>query len=90
FSAGRELNYSVNSETSLARVSQAQALLGSRGFEVPVERDKYRFLMAIDNVYGDGDGMIRIRALPDKDRDYAFLRLASESNTVRKIYQTEM
>jgi len=90
FSSGKELRYEMTSETSLARVSQAQALLGSRGFEVPVEREKFRFLMAIDNVYNDGDGMIRLRALPDKDRDYAFIRLASEGNAVRKVYQSEM
>lgn len=90
FGAGREFRYEIASETSLAQVSQAQALLGSRGFEVPVEREKFRFLMAVDNVYPDGDGMIRIRALPDKDREYAFVRVASEGNTVRKVYQSEM
>ena len=90
FASGRELNYAYSAETSLATVSQAQALLGSRGFEAPIERNSSRFLFAVDNVYSNGDGMIRVKPLPDKNRDYGFIRLASEGNTVRKVRASEM
>lgn len=90
YRSGSELNYGFSAETAIATVSQAQALLGSRGFEVPTERENFRFLMAVDNSYANGDGMVRVKALPNKDRDYAFIRLASEGNTVRKVHSTEM
>jgi len=90
YRSGSELNYGFSAETAIATVSQAQALLGSRGFEVPTERENFRFLMAVDNSYANGDGMVRVKALPNKDRDYAFVRLASEGNTVRKVYSAEM
>ena len=79
-----------NSASIVATVSQAQALLGSRGFEVPTEHEKFRFLFAVDNVYSNGDGMVRIKALPDKNRDYGFFRIPQEGNVVRKVYSNEM
>lgn len=89
FPSGRESSYTVSRTATISTVSQAQAQLGSRGREIQLEEENYRFLWAVDNRYSDGDGLIRIQALPKKGKDYTFITPAG-STEPRLTFETEM
>lgn len=74
FVPSTELAYTINERTSVSTISVNQARLGGRAAQLPIDADQFRMLYAIDNRYPDGDGLIRMQALPAKDKDYAILR----------------
>ena len=74
FVPATELAYTINERTSVSTISVNQARLGGRAAQLPIDADQFRMLYAIDNRYPDGDGLIRMQALPAKDKDYAILR----------------
>jgi hypothetical protein len=69
-----ELAYSVSERTSVSMISVNQARLGGRAAQLPIDADHFRMLYAVDNRYSDGDGLIRMQALPAKNKDFAILR----------------
>lgn len=77
YPVGRELTYAIKAQTAVSQISQAQALLGSRGLEIPSEEESFRYMLAYDNAYSDGSGMVRLMPLPDKGKDHAFIRLSN-------------
>jgi hypothetical protein len=79
FRRGSELVYNVELMGSLLTISEAQARAGGRAAELPVESDKFRMLYAIDNTYSDGDGLLRMQALPNPGKDYIFFKLVESA-----------
>lgn len=79
FVPGREYTYSCERRTAANIISEAQAKLGGRAAELPIDSEKFRMLYAIDNAYSNGDGLVRMQALPDKGKDYTFLTIAGEN-----------
>ncbi len=75
FKQGKELIYNVEVAGTLSSISEAQARMGGRAAELPVESDKFRLLYAIDNVLPDGKGLVRVQALPDPGKNYAHFTL---------------
>lgn len=93
FVPGRELVYNRKQDQSIAMVTQAQAQLGSRAAEIPIDTETIRYMVATDNVYanknGSREGLIRIQALPSKGKGYAMLT-TSGATEPRKYYDYEM
>ncbi len=89
FSPGREDVYRMSLQSTLATVSQAQAALGSRPFELVLEEENLRYLVAHANRYSNGDGLLRLQPLPEKGKDYAMLT-ASGDTEPRKYMDYEM
>ncbi|MBX3118138.1 MAG: hypothetical protein KF784_03670 [Fimbriimonadaceae bacterium] len=78
FQAGKQYTYTVEDRTAIVTISEAQAKLGGRAAELPIEASHVRMLYAIDNAYGNGDGLVRMQALPEKNKRYAFLKTQSD------------
>lgn len=72
FYPGKEYSYRRTDESSVSVVSQAQAQLGSRAAEIVLGQRSVRYLVAHQNNYGN-EGLIRLQALPEKGKDYAYL-----------------
>lgn len=89
FVKGKELTYSTSRTQSAGMVSQAASQLGSRAGEVPVEEESVRMLYAFDNVYPNGEALIRIQALPDKGKNYTYLTLSGDTQA-KKYFDFQM
>ncbi len=89
FVPNTELNYGIEERTSISTISENQARLGGRAALLPIDSEKFRFMYAVDNRYGDGDGLIRMQALPSKGKDYAILRTI-EATEGKRYYDFEM
>ena len=75
FNPGSELVYKLTSRATISTVTQAQAQLGSRGREIPLDEETIRVLWATDNAYRTAngrDGLVRIQVLPDEDKGYVW------------------
>lgn len=83
FYPGREYVYNLKDESAVSFVTQAQAQLGSRAAEIITNTESVRYLVAHANNYGTS-GLIRMQALPDKGKDYAYIITTGE--TVPKKY----
>lgn len=89
FRKGQELTYMTSRLQSAGMVSQGQAGLGSRAGEVPIDEENVRMLYTFDNVYANGEALLRIQALPDKGKNYTYLTLAG-SNQPQKYFDFQM
>ncbi len=73
FTPGSEMVYSLDQKVILSSISEAQQKLGGKAAQQDVDSERIRLLYAVDNAYADGDGLLRIQALPEKGKDYADL-----------------
>lgn len=73
FRTGQEQIFRLTQRVSTSVISAAQARAGGRPAEMPLEEESFRMLYAIDNVYPNGDALLRFQALPEPGKDYAFL-----------------
>ncbi|MCB0825901.1 MAG: hypothetical protein KDC26_06905 [Armatimonadetes bacterium] len=92
FNPGKEWIYTLTDTTSVSTITQAQAQLGSRAAQIPVDTEKVRFMWAVDNVYNTAngqEGLIRVQALPNKGKDYTYLTLVGDSEP-KKYMDYEM
>lgn len=89
FTPGRELVYTLRDSTEVGLITQGQAQLGSRMPLIQVEETTFRYLVAMENSYPNGDGLVRLQALPDKGKDYAMLVVNGETEA-RKFMDYEM
>jgi hypothetical protein len=89
FKKGQETVYVLTRSQSAGMVSQSAASRGSRIGELPVSEEKVRMVYAFDNVYPNDEALLRIQALPDKGKNYAYLtpRGATEA---KKYYDFQM
>jgi hypothetical protein len=71
FTPKTELIYTLQQRVAVSTISGTQNRAGGRPAELPLEAEKVRLLYAIDNAYGNGDGLVRIQALTEKGKDYA-------------------
>lgn len=82
FTPGREYTYNRSQQSVVSIVSQAQAQLGSRAAEIASPPINVRYLIAHHNNYGN-EGLIRIQALPEKGKDYAWLNVVGATEPQR-------
>ncbi|CAN5392833.1 hypothetical protein BH11ARM2_BH11ARM2_10330 [soil metagenome] len=86
---GSESIYSVEEKTVISSITEDQNNLGGKAAEFPQQGDKFRYLYAVDNVYGNGDALLRMQILPQKGKDYAVVTIAGNDQSERR-YETEM
>jgi hypothetical protein len=84
FIPGMEYVYDVEQRVSIATLTEAQNQMGARPGDLPLEAERVRLLYAIDNVYPNGDALIRSQALPTMGLDYAYL--TAEGDTAPKKF----
>ncbi len=89
FKPGSELVYNVEIKTSVASITQGGNRSGGRTNDQDVSIEKIRVLYAIDNRYENGDGLLRMQALPNKGKDYTFTTVEG-GDTPRKFTENEM
>lgn len=66
--AGREWSYRWDNSVSYSTISEAQARLGGHAAELPVESYSAQLIYAMDNVYSDGDALVRMQPAPPKGK----------------------
>jgi hypothetical protein len=83
FTAGTEWIYNLEQRTVVSSISEAQNRLGGRPAEFPVDGEKIRMLYAVDNVFENGDGLIRMQPLPERGKNYADLTVSGATEPQR-------
>lgn len=101
FTPGTEYVYSVESRDSVSSISESQVARGSRAAELPLDAERFRYLVAVDNVYKTAkgrDALVRMQILPKAGQirysdglvtpfDYAIMSLPDGK---RRVYANEM
>lgn len=72
---GQKLVYNVEAKGTVNTISEQQARAGGRSAELPLDADHFRYQYAVDNTYGNGDGLLRLTPMALKGRDTVFFRL---------------
>lgn len=75
FQPGTESIYRMDSKIALQTVTNGQNRSGGRANEQELGTRTLHLLYAVDNRYENGDGLVRIQALPDKGKDYTVVTL---------------
>lgn len=83
FAPKTELVYTLQQRIAVSTISGTQNRAGGRPAELPIEAEKIRLLYAVDNSYGNGDGLVRIQALPSIGKDYAILTTSQSTEPQR-------
>ena len=76
------------SRSSVAIISEAEAKMGGRAAELPLDYETIRISYEVDQKFSNGDGLVRIQALPDKGKDYAYFNavLDGEDAASSRLY----
>lgn len=77
------LTYSLQQRMAISTISGTQNRAGGRPAELPIEAEKIRLLYATDNAYGNGDGLLRLQALPQQGKDFAVLTTSQDAEPKR-------
>lgn len=77
------LTYTLQQRVAISTISGTQNRAGGRPAELPIEAEKIRLLYATDNAYGNGDGLLRMQALPQQGKDFAVLTTSGDSEPKR-------
>jgi hypothetical protein len=83
FAPKTELIYTLQQRVAVSTISGTANRAGGRPAELPLESEKIRLSYAVDNSYGNGDGLVRIQALPTKGKDYAVLTTSRNTEPQR-------
>lgn len=78
FTPGTEVIYRMTQRIALDTISESQNKLGGRPAELGLDTETVRMRYAVDNAYPNGDGLVRMQALPQKGKDYAILTLSGQ------------
>ena len=86
---GREWIYKWDLDMSYMTISEAQARMGGRAAEVPVETHTARLIYAMDNVYSDGDALLRLQPAPPAGKTSVVLPIENDP-TPRRFFDYQM
>jgi len=86
---GRAWVYDWDESVTLSTITETQAMLGGHAAQVPVDHYHARCNFEIDNVYPDGDALIRVQLEPPAGVD-SFLLPISGDPTPRRLFETNM
>lgn len=89
FAPGSQYVYSLENRVVQQSITEAQARAGGRPATLPVDSEKFNLLYAVDNAYGNGDGLVRIQALPKTGKDY-LTYTDPEDGEIKKFYDYMM
>lgn len=82
----REYEFSYEVRQSVSMISQAQAQLGSRAMDLPLDAETIRMLLAVDQSYRVPNGyeaLLRVMALPEPGKDYTILTASGDEEPKR-------
>ena len=86
FGNGSENIYTIQQRQTISAITEDQNKLGGKAAELPIEGETIRMLYAVDNLYENGDALLRMQPLPQKGKDYADLTISGETD--QKRYQS--
>lgn len=89
FTPGTELVYRMTQRIAIDSISESQNKLGGRPAELGLDGETIRMKYAVDNAYPNGDGLVRMQALPQKGKDYAILTTSGQEEP-KKYSQNDM
>jgi hypothetical protein len=89
FKSGSQMVYDLEQRVAEDTISESENAKGGKAAELPLDSETIRLLYAVDNSYTDGDGLVRIQALPDKGKNYAILT-TTLNNTPTPYYDNQM
>lgn len=89
FKPGTELVYQMTQRVAMDTISESQNKLGGKPAELPLDVEQVRMKYAVDNAYANGDGLVRMQAMPEKGKTYAILT-TSDSEEPKKYTDAEM
>jgi len=89
FKPGTELVYQMIQRVAIDTISESQNKLGGKPAELPLDTEMVRMKYAVDSAYGNGDGLVRMQAMPEKGKTYAILT-TSGSEEPKKYTNEEM
>jgi hypothetical protein len=89
FKPGSNMIYDLEQRVVESTISESENEKNGKPAELPIDSESIRLLYAVDNAYPDGDGLVRMQALPEKGRTYARLT-TTESNGEPKTYYDNM
>jgi hypothetical protein len=89
FRRGQQWTYRVENRRVTSTITEAQARAGGRPAQLPEEGDTFRLMYSVDNVYPNGDALIRIMVRPEPGKTYATVAAAGDTEP-RRYYDYEM
>lgn len=91
FTSGKTWIYKFENKIAVNNLSEINAnSMSNANLLAGAQSSSIRLRYAIDNAYGNGDGLVRIQALPDKGRDYTMLVTASHPDEEKKYFDYQM
>jgi len=89
FVPGQEMVYNLTQSVSVSPMTEEQNDNGGKAATFDSEGEKIRLSYTVVNAYGNGDGLLRVQAVPMKGKDYSDLTAAGETEQ-RRYYDTDM
>ena len=93
FTTGQERIYRLQQRVISNVISEEdQKKQGSRPYQIQEDGESLKMLYACDNAYGNGDGLIRMQLVPDKEiknREYSYVT-AGDNDGPKKYYPADM
>ena len=85
--------YNLQQRVAEDTISESENSKGGKPAELPLDTEKLRLLYSVDNSYGNGDGLLRLQALPERGKDYAVItaiQATSLTPETRPFFDNEM
>jgi hypothetical protein len=89
FVPGQDLVYNLTQFVKVSPMSEEDNANGGKAATFESEGERIRLLYSVTNAYGNGDGLLRLQALPMKGKDYADLTASSETEP-KRYYDVDM
>ncbi len=89
YSPGTALVYRMTQRVAMDTITEQQNALGGIAAELPLDTETIRMQYAVDNVYPNGDGLVRVQPLLPKGKDYIILT-TEQSQAPKKFYDSDI
>lgn len=86
---GREFIYDLSMRRTISYLTRSQFQANRRVPEITLEEERFRFLYAVDRLFENGDGLVRMQPLPPRGQDFAFITPAGATEP-RRYWAWEM
>jgi hypothetical protein len=73
FVPGTSMVYDLQQRVATGSITEADRNKGGKEAELPLDTENMRLMYSVDNRYGNGDGLLRLQALPEKGKSYAVI-----------------
>ena len=89
YTPGTALVYRMTQRVAMDSITEEQNKLGGIAAELPLDTETIRMQYAVDNVYPNGDGLVRVQPLLPKGKDYIILT-TEQSQAPKKFYDADI